>query len=90
MTYDEILPLVRREKFVPLRVTLNDGRSYDLRRFGQFMLVRSGLTVQIPYDFPIKPIQYEHVRIQYSEIKEVIEVPGAETHPGLRSVHGPA
>jgi hypothetical protein len=89
MTYNEILPLVRREPFVPLRVMLNDGRSFELRQFGQFMLVPRELTVRIPYELPATPMPIQQVKIQYSEIKEVIELADTQRKPNNGSGHGP-
>jgi len=53
MTYEEILPLIRRERFVPLRLLLKDGRTYDLWRFGQFAAVPYIIKVRLPYEAPL-------------------------------------
>lgn len=74
MTYEEILPLVRREKFTPLRVILNDGRSYEMRAFGQFMLAPAWLSIRLPYELTHATNSVESVRLQYSEIKQVVEL----------------
>jgi len=75
MTYEEILPLIRRERFVPLRLLLKDGRTYDLWRFGQFAVVPYIIKVRLPYEAPLTSFQTDIVEINYPEIQDVVEVP---------------
>lgn len=85
MEYSNLLPLVRREPFVPLRVQLNDGRSYELRAYGQFALVPAILTVRLPYELNASTTKTEFIRIPLSDIKDVAEIPavGAEQIGGV-------
>ena len=85
MEYSKLLPLIRREPFVPLRVQLNDGRSYELRAYGQFALVPALLTVRLPYELSTSTTKTEFIRIPLSDIKDVAELPsvGAKQIGGM-------
>ncbi len=89
MTYNELVTLVRRVPFTPLLVHLHDGRTYELRGFGDFMLIPSGLTVRLPYVLDratTKSIDY--VRIAFSDIKEATELASSAFAGGVG--HGSA
>lgn len=71
---------MRREKFIPLRLTLKDGRTIDMRRFGQFLLVPREITIRLPYDLDASTTRIEMVYINYDEVLSVSE------HPELADV----
>lgn len=50
MRPEEILELLRRRPFIPLRVHLTDGRVYDIRHPEQVLVLRQRLDIGIQPD----------------------------------------
>jgi len=71
MVRDDFVALRRREPFLPFRVTLTDGRRYDVIHPQLMMAGGRDLFVGIPRNGSDQPIFEHQVWIPYSDIKQV-------------------
>ena len=71
MRPDDILAYVRREPFQPFRLTLTDGRTYDVRHPELVMVGRSSLTIGLARRERAEPVYDRIVNVSLLHIMQI-------------------
>jgi hypothetical protein len=82
MYYEKLQTLLHQRPFVPFRVHITDGRSYDVPYIGMALLTQSYINIGIPITKGHHPIcdHVEHVRFnRIDRIEEAIASPSSES-----------
>ena len=70
MRPEELTELLRKRPFVPLRIHLTDGQSYDLRHPEQVLVLRQGIDIGIQPD----PITGVLERVEHCALWHIVRV----------------
>lgn len=71
MQRDELLTMLRKRPFVPFRVCLVDGRSYEIRQPDMNLLANTFMTIGIPEPDVADPFPDHSVMVGLDEIARV-------------------
>ncbi|UCC30647.1 MAG: hypothetical protein JSU86_20930 [Phycisphaerales bacterium] len=78
MRPEDLLELIRKRPFLPFRIHVTDGQTYDIRHPDQIIVLRSRAVVGAGNDNGL-PEYLEHVALVHIvRIQEVLSEPGGE------------
>lgn len=72
MNYDQLIALRRQQPFRPFRITMTDGRSFEVVHPELMLVDFDDVTIGFPRKGSDKPYFFEHrTMVEMSEIKEI-------------------
>jgi hypothetical protein len=85
MRAEELLQLVRHRPFVPLRVHMTDGKTYDIRHPDQIMVLRQRVDIGVP----AKPGDEVAERVEFCSLLHVVRVEEIPANAPPGETNGP-
>ena len=89
MRPDELVELLRTKPFNPLRITMTDGKTYDIRHPDLVMVSRGRVDIGVP----MEPGGYVMERVEHCSLLHIVRVEpiaGAAASPGSEASNGAA
>jgi hypothetical protein len=77
MNAEEFLALVRRRSFIPLRIFMSDGTTYELRHPDNVLVLRTRVDIGVPINSPGGVVD----RVDYLSLLHVVRVEEAPAAP---------
>jgi hypothetical protein len=71
MRPEDLREYIRRQPFRPFRVTLTDGRTYEVRHPEMLMIGRSSAVIGLPRPGDDEPVYDHHVTVSLLHIMQV-------------------